>query len=102
MVSRRQFLRRAAATGAALPFAYNWLRAAGANERLNVAAVGCGGRGGADLTGAAESPNVNIVALCDIDDSPSHLGKAADKFPRARALTDWRKLLDRAKEFDAV
>lgn len=100
--SRRQFMHHAALTGATLPFAYNWLRAAGANERLNVAAVGCAGRGGGDLNATAESPNVDIVALCDIDESARHLGKAAEKFPKAQRFTDWRKLLDHAKDFDAV
>ncbi len=101
-VSRRTFLHGAALTGTALPFAYNWLRAAGANERLRVAAVGCAGRGGGDLNEVAKSPHVDIVALCDIDDSARHLGKAAEKFPRAQRFTDWRKLLDRARDFDAV
>jgi predicted dehydrogenase len=100
--SRRQFLGRSIQAGAALPFAYNWLRAAGANERLNVAAVGCAGRSGADLNGVAASPNVNIAAICDVDESAAHLGKAAEKFPKARRFTDWRKLLDQAKDFDAV
>src|SRR5262249_48215113 len=43
-----------------------------------------------------------VVALCDIDGAANHLGRAAEKFPRARRLTDWRRLLDRAKEFDAL
>ena len=100
--ARRQFVQRAAFTGAALPFSYNWLHAAGANDRLNVAAVGCAGRGGGDLNEVAKSPHVNIVALCDVDDSAAHLGKAAAKFSKAQRFTDWRKLLDHAKDFDAI
>src|SRR5262249_58074938 len=31
-----------------------------------------------------------------------HLGRAAKKFADAKQLTDWRKLLDMPKEFDAL
>jgi predicted dehydrogenase len=102
MTSRRQFLQRAAGAAAALPLASTYLRAAGANERLNVAAVGVAGRGGADLTAVAASPHVNIVAICDVDESADHLGKGAKQFPKARCYTDWRRLLDHAREFDAL
>ena len=34
-------------------------------DKLNVAAIGCGGQGGADLNDAARTEN--IVALCDVD-----------------------------------
>jgi predicted dehydrogenase len=100
--SRRRFLRQTAHAGAALALASPWLRAAGANARLNVAAVGVAGRGGADLAGVAASPHVQIVALCDTDESAQHLGKAADRFPKARRFSDWRQLLDHAREFDAL
>ncbi len=36
-------------------------------DKLNVAAIGCGGQGGADLNDAARTEN--IVALCDVDES---------------------------------
>src|SRR5438552_2054119 len=100
--SRRLFLQQAAQAVAVGPLASNWLRAHGANERLNVAAVGCGGKGWSDLTSVAASPHVNIVAICDIDESPKHLGQAAKKFPQAQRFTDWRRLLEHAKEFDAI
>jgi len=74
----------------------------GANDRLRVAAVGCGGKGRSDIEGVAASPRVAYVALCDIDETEKHLGWAAKKFPHAKTFTDWRKLLDGAKEFDAV
>ncbi len=100
--SRRQFFRQAVGTALALPLASSCLRAAGANERLNVAAVGVAGRGGADLAGVAASPHVNIVAICDVDESAQQLGKGATQFPKAQRFTDWRRLLDHAREFDAI
>jgi predicted dehydrogenase len=98
--SRRRFLQQAAVAAGAI--ISTRLRAYGANDRLNVAAVGCGGKGYSDITSVAASPHVNVVALCDIDESAKHLGKAAEKFPKAERYTDWRRLLEHAKTFDAV
>ena len=67
--------------------ASSWSRVYGANERLNVASIGTGGKGWDDLTQVAKSPNVNVVALCDIDESQVHLGRAAEKFSSAAKFT---------------
>ncbi len=101
--SRRRFLQSLAATGAvaSLPLT-SIARAAGVNERLRVASVGTGGKGWSDLNGVAASPAVQVVALCDIDESTNHLGRAAEKFPQAKRYGDWRRLLDNANGFDAV
>ena len=88
-------------SGAASLSALNWTRAAEAGK-LRVASVGVGGKGWSDLTEVAASPQVEIVALCDIDESPEFLGQAVKRFPRAKVFTDWRKLMDEAKSFDAV
>jgi predicted dehydrogenase len=98
-ISRRSFLQAGAAS---VLSAASWSRVYGANDRLRVAAVGCGGKGRSDIEGVAASPHVAYVALCDIDETEKHLGWAATKFPHAKTFTDWRKLLDAAKEFDAV
>ncbi len=101
--SRRQFLKQIAVGGAALSIpAASWSRVLGANGQLRVASVGTGGKGWSDLTATAASPHVQVVALCDIDESKSHLGQAAEKYPQAGKYTDWRKLFDEHKEFDAV
>lgn len=98
-LSRRTFLHGSALASMA---ATSWSRAAGANERLRVASVGTGGKGRSDLTGVAASPAVEVVALCNIDESAAHLGWAAEKYPAAKRYTDWRRLLDDAKSFDAL
>lgn len=101
--SRRDFLKRSAAAGAALSFtAVSWSRVYGANDKVRVASVGTGGKGWSDLMDTAKSPKVEVTALCDIDESENFLGRAAMKFPQAKKYTDWRKLLDNQKEFDAV
>src|SRR5690349_14050659 len=60
---RRRFLRSSlfASTTLAVGFPA-LLRARGANEKLNIAVIGTGGRGGSNL---AEVAGENIVALCD-------------------------------------
>jgi predicted dehydrogenase len=96
--NRRDFLKQSAITGAGL-----WLGAGRApadprspNEKLNIACIGVGGRGEADMMACAGE---NIVALCDIDDQS--LGKAASRFPQARQYSDFRRLLEQ-KDVEAV
>lgn len=101
--SRRRFMKQVAVAGAALSIpAASWSRVLGANGRLRVASVGTGGKGWSDLTATAASPHVEVVALCDIDESKEHLGRAAEQYPQARRFTDWRKLFEDQKEFDAL
>jgi predicted dehydrogenase len=97
-VSRRRFLQTAAAAGTAATFgAPAILRARNLNEKLNIAVIGCGGRGGANLRSVSSE---NIVALCDVNQQ--NLNRAAAKHPNARKAVDFRKLYDHAHEFDAV
>jgi predicted dehydrogenase len=100
LLSRRSFLHTAVST--AVLTAAGWSRVDGANGALRLASVGVGGKGWSDLTGVAASPEVRVVALCDLDDTREHMGRAAEKYPAAARFTDWRKVLDRHKEFDAV
>jgi hypothetical protein len=101
-LSRRDFLKRtsvATGTAAALsfPFVGNVL---GANEKVNVACIGVGGKGDSDSSDAA-SCGANIVAICDVDDDT--LSRKSKQFPQARRVTDYRKLLETLdKDFDAV
>ena len=101
--SRRRFMKQVAVAGTAISLsAISRSRVLGANERLRVASIGTGGKGWSDLTATAASPYVQVVALCDIDESKDFLGRAAEKYPEAKKFTDWRKLLDQPDEFDAV
>lgn len=101
--SRRGFVRSIAVAGTAMALpAVSYSRVLGANERLNLASVGTGGKGASDLDGVAASPAVQVVALCDIDSSQKHLGWAAEKYAQARQLADWRKLLDKSSDIDAL
>ena len=102
-IPRRRFLKSVAiAGGAGALTARGWSRVLGANERLRVASIGVGGKGWSDHTSVAASPHVEIVASATSTRGRTHLGKAAEKYPHARRYTDWRRLLDRPGDFDAV
>lgn len=99
-ITRREALQTTAALGAGLWLgtATRPLRAA-ANEKLNVAVIGIGGRGTANLNGVGKTEN--IVALCDVDDKRA--GKAYEQFPKAKKYTDYRRMLDDMEnQIDAV
>ena len=102
-LTRRQFVRHAVLAGSAAAGAGAITRPAlsasrSPNEKLNIAVIGPGGRGGANLQGVRSE---NIVALCDVDDR-----RAADafkKFPKAKKYRDFRKMLtEMDKQIDAV
>ncbi|HEV3339621.1 MAG TPA: Gfo/Idh/MocA family oxidoreductase [Pirellulales bacterium] len=97
-VGRREVL-KAAAGAAGLLAAPAILRGRNLNNRLNVAVVGCGGRGGSNLQAVADAGE-NIVALCDVNQA--NLDAAAQRHPKATKYRDFRQLFDRANEFDAV
>lgn len=104
-LTRRQFLTRTSlAVGAAsLSFPYVG-RVLGANERINVACIGVGGKGDSDTSDAANCGG-NIVALCDVDQTTldRKAKQLSDKFPNAKKYNDFRKLYDEiGKDIDAV
>lgn len=96
-ITRRRFLQTTAAAGAATFAVPAIVRGRNLNEQLNVAIIGSGGRGAANMR-SVESEN--IVALCDV--SEKSLAFGAQRHPQARTFVDFRKLYDHAKEFDAV
>lgn len=94
---RRQFLKTATAASAAALGAPAILRGQNLNERLDIAVIGCGGRGGSNMR-SVESEN--IVALCDVNEQ--NLDKASERHPKAARFVDFRKLYDEANGFDAI
>ncbi|MFM7149911.1 MAG: Gfo/Idh/MocA family protein [Gemmataceae bacterium] len=96
--SRRRFLGQAASLASVTTIgAPRFLRARDSYNKLNIAVIGTGGRGGGNLASVASE---NIVGLCDVDQAA--LGRAAQNFPRAAREKDYRRLFDRASDFDAV
>ena len=70
------------------------------SDKLNIAGIGVGGKGKSDLTSFAKSPNVNIVALCDVDDRQAI--ESRKNFPKAKYYKDFREMLAKQhKNIDA-
>jgi predicted dehydrogenase len=101
-LSRRDFVKAGAVSATAAGF---WLtggvtetRAAqGANDRLNIAVIGCGGQGQSDLGNVASE---NIVALCDVDDNRAR--NSFNKYPNVPKYKDFRVMLEKQKDIQAV
>src|SRR6266446_8752181 len=102
-INRRQFLRRAGAGVALfniLPGSLLGAENLSPNAKLNVAGIGIGSRGGADV-GEVAALGHNIVAVCDVDEK--YAGKEFAKYPDAKRFKDYRVMLDKmGKEIDAV
>ncbi len=100
-LTRRDALKTTAAIGAGYFMSGSSLAAdesKSPNEKLNIAVIGIGGRGSANLGGVAGE---NIVALCDVDDLRA--GKAYEKFPQAKKFYDFRAMYDELEnQIDAV
>ncbi len=71
------------------------------SDKLTIAAIGVGGKGGDDINHFFASGKANIAYLCDVDDRQA--AKSVAKFPQAKYYKDFREMLDKeAKNFDAV
>jgi predicted dehydrogenase len=101
--TRRAFLRGAGTTVAAFTLVpRHVLAGSGAtppSDKPNLAAIGIGGMGNADLD--ALTPHTNVVAVCDVD-----LKQGADGFkkhPKTKPYRDFRRMLDeQEKSIDCV
>ena len=107
--SRRQFLKTGAKGAAGLAVAErlgSWIapqRVLGANDRVRVAICGLHGRGEDHIKGYSALPNVEIAALCDVDESV--LRERLEQLDKAgvhpKTYGDIRKLLE-DKSIDAI
>ena len=95
--SRRTFLKQSAIATSAIGFPAI-TSAKSPNAKLNIAVIGCGGRGGRNMQSVA--PTENIAALCDVNGR--NLEYAKNKFPKARTQKDFRKLYEKFDDIDAV
>ena len=75
----------------------------GVNDKINVGAIGVNGMGWADLKSMIKIPEVNVVALCDVDENV--LNKRVEELKKqditVKTYDDYRKVLDR-KDIDVV
>ena len=99
-IDRRDFLK----TGAAAVAGFQAKEVLGANDRVRVAIVGLRGRGLDHIRAYHGVPNVEIAAICDVDESV--LAQRVDNIeklgmPKPQTYGDVRKLLE-DKSIDAV
>lgn len=67
------------------------------SNKLNIACIGIGGMGKSNLK---RCETENIVALCDVDQE--YAAPVFKKYPRAKTYVDYRVLLEKQKDIDAV
>lgn len=103
-ISRRSFLQRGTAAAAALTIVPNTILGkshghTAPTDKLNIAGVGIGGMGNANLKNMEKTEN--IVALCDVD--WRYAKPVFDRHPQAKKYWDYRKMYDEmGKSIDAV
>jgi len=71
------------------------------SDKLNVAAIGSGGKGASDIAEFVKGGKVNMVALCDVDDREA--AKTYALHPKAPKYKDFRVMLEKeGSRIDAV
>src|SRR5438477_11990958 len=103
-MNRRHFLRGAGAGVVLFQFLPSGLimgaEGVAPNDKVNVAGIGIGSRGGSDI-GDVAGEGHNLVALCDVDNT--YAAKEFAKYPKAKQFKDFRVMLEQmGKEIDAV
>ena len=103
-LSRRSFLHTSAkaAAGVGLATAFPWEAIAkakslvSANDKINVGVIGVNGMGWSDLTSFMKIPEINVAALCDVDDNVLNFRKyeLAKNGIQTKTYTDYRKMLE--------
>jgi predicted dehydrogenase len=109
-INRRDFIKTTARTGAGLAalggisFFPRPERIFGANDRVRIAVVGLHGQGWAHVHQYSKLPNVEIAAVCDVDENVMS-GRVAEMakmgFTKPATFVDLRKLLE-DKSIDAI
>jgi predicted dehydrogenase len=100
-LNRREFLKTAALAGSAISILPRHVLGGPGqtppSEKLNVAGIGVGGMGRSNLKACSAE---NIVALCDVD--AEYAAKTFEQYPNAKRYVDFREMLDKQKDIDAV
>src|SRR5690349_8193538 len=104
--SRRSFLKQAMLASAAVA-APGILMANGkplrAGEKVNLACIGIGNRGGEIIQALYKTGLANIVAFCDVDMGAPHTLDTLKQFPDVPRFQDFRQMFDKmGKKIEAV
>lgn len=103
-INRREFLKQGSLAALGFTILPSFLKAA-PSDKVRVAHIGLGGMGNQHMQWFANLPEVDIVALCDVDEDHLNgtLKKLQETHPDAKPQLygDFRKILER-KDIDAV
>jgi predicted dehydrogenase len=99
--SRRSFLKTAGAVSAATTFGFpNILHAQNKGDKLRLAIIGSGGKGGAHIDSVHKAGDI-VVAHCDVD--TGRQGKVPTLWPQSKFYQDYRQLFEKEmKNIDAI
>jgi len=104
-LNRRDFIKRSGAAALGFAFIPHFISRYAPSDRLRIAHIGLGGMGNQHMRWFAALPDVEIVALCDVDENHLNgtLASLKEIHPDTQAKTygDFRHILDR-KDIDAV
>lgn len=103
-ISRKDFIKTGAVASSFFFVPRHVLGGAGytaPSDRLNLAAIGSGGKGFSDISNASVDGRERVSALCDVDFSGS-ASRAVEAFPDAKRYHDFREMLDNESDIDAV
>ena len=102
--SRRNFIKKTAIIGSGIFIVPRHVLGGSGftppSDQLAVAAVGAGGKGTSDINNAYNNGKNRVVALCDVD--PQNAKKAIQKHSDAKLYKDYRVMLEKQKDIDAV
>ena len=103
--SRRKFIKNSALASSLFIVPRNVLGGEGfiaPSDKVNIAGIGLHGQGQADVSRTAASKYANIVALCDVHPNANGSVAIRNKFPDAEFYIDYREMIDKNKDIDAV
>jgi predicted dehydrogenase len=110
-ITRREFMGRSAAAAAGLMIVPRHVLGGrgfqAPSDTLNIGCVGAWGQGASDIRGVSTE---NIVAICDVDDemivrllkNERNTPENQAKYEKANKYRDFRAMLDKEKNLDAV
>ena len=105
IINRRTFIKQGGAAAVSMAFLSKFKGRIPPSDRLRIAHIGIGGMGNNHLNWFAALPEVDIVALCDVDqDHLTGTMKTLEQLRpdgKAEGYADFRRILDR-KDIDAV
>jgi predicted dehydrogenase len=106
-VSRREFVEKTSMAGMAFTIVQPHVlgarggRHVAPSDKVNIACVGVGGMGASDVRGFGALTDVNIYALCDVDDVSAERSYRLQ--PQAKKYKDYREMIEKeAKNIDLV